>query len=309
MYGRTEPHLRVSKTFPPEDERQQARLSARGARTFDDLWAAYCEFFGIDGPGGAAVLRLAEEVQKDYPEVDLWDSHRGLYPLLEDVLLHSAQRFDASKGSFLKLFERNLRQRMSRDRARAAQAARKRPDAARARTTGPDGDEAGEAFLRWAVRLYRQALVSLDRPTRVYIALRMAGEPVKDIATVLGVSEKTLSNKYGFGVKGDDFSKLAGRVRREVDRLVASLPGQSLALLVRHLLDEADLKPDSVGRLLGVKVEGAGYEGVPLLDEATLLEKLGWAEETDANSGAQPGRSGPPGGVSLTESFGSRLCA
>lgn len=294
-----------------KQERQGVRKLARGARTFSELVKVYLLFFGIDEADSRRILQAAREVAANYPTVDLWDNPAGVYPILEEVLLHTAQSHDPTKGPFLKLFRRNLQQRLHRDTVRSRQATcqERQHRAAYDEERPPTRrDGANNAYWRWAGYLYEEAVARLDAHTQTYIHMRLADRSVKAIAQHLGVPEKTLWNKYGGGPRRDNYEKLARRIRKAIGRMVDDLPEAHRQCLVRHLLDEAGLTRGGVEKLLGIPLCGIDFEGIPLLDEADLLGVLGWGENNSENFGSKPGRLGPVKGVCIVETPTLRRC-
>ncbi len=100
-----------------------------------------------------------------------------------------------------------------------------------------------------------------------YHRMQLDGSAVKEIAEHLGLSEKTLWNKYG----GDKLDKL---IQLKVRELVLNLPAEHRRLLVAHLLEEVGLTRAEVERMLGIAV--VGEVGGRVLEEDDLLELLGW---------------------------------
>jgi hypothetical protein len=244
---------------------------ARGARTFAELYAAY----RLTWPAAEAdaeadadhLLRLAHKVAAKFPDIELWDP-------LEECLQHTMRHYEPDKGRFDKLFQRNLRELLRKKSARAAekQAKEKRRERHAVAVHHEAllrraGDAASAAWKRWAGRLLDLVAVRLDEQTRTYLRMRRDEAAVKEIAEVLGVTEKTLWNKFGG-------NKLAGKIQQEVRLLVLELPAEHRQLLLRHLLEDSGLTQADVERLLGVEVVGDGVG--PVLGEESLLEILGW---------------------------------
>ncbi len=262
-----------------KDDRDLARQLAWHSRTFDELWAEYLRFFSVeDGPDGDQIRDVGRKVAA-YHGVTLEES------VLAEVLLSTAQNFDPTRGSFLRLLRRNLHQRVLRDAKRAAG----RPDSKALRVddyaevlAAKEEDEAEEAHRRWRKHLLRVALLHVDPQTRAYVVMEQDGVPVTEIARRLGVTAKTLWNKYG-AAERDDYRRVGRRLREALDRAVASLPGHHFRALVRHLLVEAGHRPDAVGQLLGVSVGTIDYRSAPLLEEGDLLDVLGLTQMFEEN--------------------------
>lgn len=260
-------------------QRRLAREQAHDARDLSELAARYCKYFGVGEPHipHASDLRkvVAEVVDKDHQFI-VWDNHAGPYPVLDDVLLFTAQAFDASKGSFLRLFKTNLRRRVRRDRQRMAGDALGEANSRAAYVHERRGgvlDEVEVSYTRWMSYLFEEAVARLDPKTALYIRLRLRGVSVQDIARQLGVCEKTLWNKFG-----GDIEKQGRRVRRELRKMLTGLPVRHLHLLARHLRDEAGLPQKLVESLLQMPIDGLNLS-VPLLDEEAILELLGWTKK------------------------------
>jgi hypothetical protein len=212
------------------------------------------------------LLGIALRVAQEFPRVDLWEH-------VEPVLKHSMNWYDPKKGPFTKLFESTLRERLKKAVARLALATRRRRGyerrgAEEARRRRAERDDVADAYHRWRIYLLDLAMERLDRRTRLYVEMRRVGASVKQTAAALGVTEKTLWNKYG----GDKDAEMVGR---EVRALVLELPPDRRQLLVRHLLDEVGLSKAQVQRLLcGATV--ADEPAARVLEEPDLLEALGW---------------------------------
>jgi hypothetical protein len=268
---------------------------ARGEPTFLNLCTRYSDFWGVQGADAHQLLRVARAVASEFPSVAWWDC-------VDDVLLHTFQAFQPGMAAFATLFERNLRERLKRDAARAAEDAREEREALAVYAVimrHTRKDERAEAYARWSNYLFEQAVARLDWQTREYLRLRLDGTPVKAIAKHLGVTEKTLWNKYGnWDREGNQ--KLAERVRREVRRLVLELPDKHRRLLVRHLRDEAGLSAADVERLLGHALGlFAPADRSRVLEEEDLLELLGWDKSVAF-------RARRPGGFEKTGSISRR---
>jgi hypothetical protein len=271
------------------EQRKAARALAKDARTFRELCAVYGAFFGLDGLDADRIERLAMRAAADRPEA-LWGGRKNsAFPVLEDVLLYTAQSYDPEKWlSFEKLFEMNLRQRLKRDAARNAQDAHRERWSIRKHNARlqDDSTEVEVAFKKWTHVLYGEAVARLGPDASYYISLRLAGMKVKAIAKELGVTEKTLRNRFGYlGMRGGDHRKLTALVREKVNELVKQLPPYHRKVLVRHLLDEAGLPQHPVERLLGMSIEGLKGGDILLRDETDVLELLGWKNWSGTSGG------------------------
>lgn len=211
----------------------------------------------------AAVLAVARKVAADFPQADLWDQLQG-------ALEQATRSFQAGDGQFIPYFALVLRQRFRK--AAAAEWAR----AARTMELGPgvdvaapaDDDDPGPAFRRWALRLAREAAGLLGMEAWAVLAGRLEGRSDADLARQLCVTPEYLNRRYG----GEKLPRL---VRRAVRDTVADLPADRRAMLVRHLSEEAGLSPAEVRALLATDDLPSPHAG-RLLDEAALLETLGW---------------------------------
>jgi hypothetical protein len=235
----------------------------QSASTFAELYAGYKTIWPHANADTDRLLSLAQTIAAEYPDVDFWYQ-------LDRCLRHTMGGFDPTKGPFERLFVRNWRERLRkltlREAKKLAQQRRREREAAKIRAEAlrrPDHVES--AYTQWSRRLLDLASERLDSQTRTYLEMKRAGIPVKNIASMLGVTAKTLWNKLGG-------NKLANRVRREVRQLVLELPPQHRQLLERHLLEEAGFTPNDVERLLGVRLMSPCIG--PILDEEALLKIL-----------------------------------
>lgn len=227
---------------------------------------------------GEHLLRVAQAVAAKFPGIDIWDGHRDNNCLLEEVLRSSMRKYAASKGTFARFFERNLRERLRKETARGAQrearrVLQEREAALAGQRRLTQADEVAATCRRWAVRLLDLAAERLDSQTQVYLRMRRNGASTEDIAPALGIPERSVLNRYGG-------QKLRRRVREQVRKLVLSLPKLHRRLLVRHLLDEVGLSPGVVEELIGIPV--VAEDSVPVMEEEALLALLGWSEESAA---------------------------
>jgi len=162
----------------------------RHARTFADLYEQYRQTWPApDAPAGQ-LLRVARQITAE-SQVELWDH-------LDTCLRHSMRWYTPARGPFLKLFERNLRERLRKATARDARARRRERRALAAHAKYPEKPCPREAaFTRWAARLLDLVAARLDEQARTYLERRRRGFSVKQIAAALGVTPKTLWNKFG----------------------------------------------------------------------------------------------------------------
>src|SRR6478752_102513 len=134
------------------------------ATTFADLFSeylfhwpeAFCEVLrsGPTSKGYADhLLRRAHAVADEFPRVELWD-------VLERALWHSMKWYDARKGTFEKLFEHNLRERLRKATARSLGAATRAARLERLAVVGntqarrdADLDGVAAGYERWSVYL------------------------------------------------------------------------------------------------------------------------------------------------------------
>jgi hypothetical protein len=244
--------------------------SSRSATTFEDLFVAYLAVW----PDAAAeagnkprryakrLYRHAQAVAGEYADVDFWR-------WLDAALMDSMRWY--SHGPFDCFFEANLRHRLQTAVAKKQQNAVRRArregryvkDVARRVGYG----DVAEAYHRWSLYLLDAVSDSLDPHTRLAVTMRRKNASRADIAQALGVSEKTVTNKYGK-------KQLARRVRTQVRRLVLGLPDDVRALLVSHLIDEVGLSVAEVESLLAGPVTADVV--VPVRGEGAVLEALGW---------------------------------
>src|SRR6266545_201116 len=99
------------------------------------------------------LLRLAQRVATEFPKTEMWDH-------LAEALRHSMRWYDARKGPFDKLFEKNWRERLRKATARAREQARRRRQAEKEYAlsrAGRAADDADSAFDRWAALLLDRA--------------------------------------------------------------------------------------------------------------------------------------------------------
>jgi hypothetical protein len=213
--------------------------------------------------------QVAVDVARHYPKVELTD-------YVEKVLQDTLRWFKPQKGQFGPLFARELRRRLNKERKDAAKDAKKEADAvneSEARRCSEAG--AGE---RWCKYLFEMALARMDSQTRTHIRLTLEGVPVKDIAIVLGKSEKTLRNRYGSP------AKLAQLVKKRVVELVIELSNEQRRLLFSHLVEVAGMSLAQVSDLLSMAVSEAEVGEANILEEEELLTTLGWTEEARRES-------------------------
>ncbi len=215
------------------------------------------------------LFRQAESIAADFPDVDLWE-------VLPGTLMHSLKWYDAKKGTFESLFRNNLREHLrktaARQAAKAEKTARRERRAAIANLQARrdrEHDEVAVAYERWSRHLLNVASERLEPDARLYVQMKRQGATVREIAKAVGLSEKTLWNKFGG-------PKLAGMVRKAVRQMVLELPVYERRLLDRHLVEEAGLSVDQAQRLLGVPI--SVDESVPVLEEDALLRKLDWGD-------------------------------
>jgi hypothetical protein len=239
------------------------------ANLFDSFmqeWPEVIAEMRADTHGYAAHLfRLAEVETSKYTNADVWEH-------LDRVLRHTMKWYEPKKGPFDKLFERNLREHLRKVAARAAQKARRRTEGERqALANRPEPDRVGAAIRRWQTLLVHVSADKMGPHAYAYLAGRLKGRTVKEVAATVSISEKTLWNKFG------NKQKFGQLVRDAVRRTVLELPIRHCQLLVRHLKDEVGLATDEVVRLLGVSLEVD--ENTPWLAEKSLLDVLGWSEK------------------------------
>ena len=222
----------------------------------------------------APVLALAELIFNDFPEV------RGDQYYLCKALEEAFSYFDLAKGN-LKLpverrFLRFVRHLLRRRLARACERRRIRRQNHQRAIHRLHKNMVAKAsqidigvYAMWSKALYDLAVSRLDQRTRTFLDLRHSGRSVREIASVLGVSTKTLSNSYGL-------SRLAPRIQKEVCGVVLGLPEASRRGIVAHLLFEGGLTLAQVGRLLCVRTSLLGVKGWkgPAPDEDAALRLL-----------------------------------
>ncbi|MCE9566176.1 MAG: hypothetical protein K8U57_29490 [Planctomycetes bacterium] len=206
----------------------------------------------------------------EFPNIEVWDH-------LEKALRHSLRWYNPTRGTYDKLFEKTLRERLEKAEARAAITKRRRQNAeaeyAIARTARTSPDERSVGFYRWASLLLDRACDRLDHRTHAFLLMRRSGVTVADIALNLGTTEQSLKNQYGG-------QKVAMKVKHAVRQMVLELTDWQRRLLVRHLLENVELQREQVQALLGVEIDA---EGVPVLPEAWLLKIIGWEKEKTRN--------------------------
>jgi hypothetical protein len=242
-------------------------------------------WFAPDGP--AQLLKLAERIfTKDFPELlaDEGYAERLVVAALRDAFRY----FDPARGNpdrpvqkrFLVYFRGVLRQRLTKGRKRLA---KRRASGAWLRAAEDCTEYPGRAsecegvaqeYAFWCHQLYNLALRRLEPRLRTYVEMRNSGRPVKEIAAVLGVSAKTLANRYGH-------SKLIKLVREAVRSVVLALPERRRRGIVAHLRYEVGLTPDEVSRLLCLArpdleeaLRLANHPGIPTTDRAGALRLL-----------------------------------
>jgi hypothetical protein len=224
-------------------------------------------------------------LEEDFPELLTDEGYAER--LIMDALCDSFQYFDPGRGNpeypvhlrFLLYFRSVLRQRLTKGRKRLA---KRRASGTWLRAAGDCAEYPGRAsecegvaqeYAFWCRQLYDLALRRLEPRLRTYVELKNSVRPLREIAAVLGVSEKTLSNRYGR-------SKLVRLVREAVRSVILGLPEGRRLGLIAHLLREVGLTPDEVGRLLCLSpsdqeaVRLVGQPGVPTPDRAGALRLL-----------------------------------
>jgi hypothetical protein len=177
------------RSLPPYPE------DPRDIRTFDDLFFAYLlewpAAFSADAgfrwryldEYSTHLLSLARDVAREYPETDLWD-------VLEPALRGAMKGYDAAKkATFDWLFERTLRERFRKHRARTVERACRRQAAEQAYAkVDAQGERVAEStFRRWSEVMLKAAGPHLDPDARSYLEMRWADAPVAAIAQALGV--------------------------------------------------------------------------------------------------------------------------
>jgi hypothetical protein len=222
---------------------------------------------------------------KDFPEV--LDEEGYTERLVVAALRDAFHYFDPARGNpdrpvqkrFLVYFRSVLRQRLTKGRKRLA---KRRASGAWLRAVGDcteyqgresEGEGVAKEYAFWSRRLYDLALRRLEPRLRTYVEMKNSGRPLREIAAVVGVSEKTLSNRYGR-------SRLIKLLREAVRSVILGLPEGRRRGLVAHLLREVGLTPDWVGRLLCLApsdqeaVQLASRPGIPTPDRAGALRLL-----------------------------------
>jgi hypothetical protein len=198
------------------------------------------------------VRSLAERIfREDFP--DLYGREGGDQRFLFETLEEAFRYFDPAKGDparavemrFLRFFRRLFSRRLGKREARDRRGRRRERGAMEgyARLPRPRYSPVAEAYGVWSKALYEAALPRVDHRTRTFLGLRLAGRGAGEIAAVLGVAPKTVSNAYGP-------ARLAERFRAAVRELVLGLPEESRLAVLAHLLFDVGLTEAQAERLL-----------------------------------------------------------
>jgi hypothetical protein len=169
------------------------------------------------------------------------------------VLVHAFARFDSGAGRqdiplerrFISCFRLWLRQHLRREqRRRGGRPFRLAPPAELERIAGAAEEDGADGMLRrWRRLLYRLAVERLDGRTRTVLESRLRGEKPGSIARRLGLSPKTLANRYSR-------SRIAEAVRGAVAEMVRGLYPRDRRRLVAHLVRDVGLADGQVAKLL-----------------------------------------------------------
>lgn len=235
------------------------------ARTYDELlqvnvmlyWKSTRPFDSdVDGD---YLKKCENKFNREFPESDA-TKH------VPSVLKNTLQHYDPAKGrKFRELFEHNLRRCLRRERSEGTYRRRRRK---LFESTSDDRAAQTEAsYDRWSLCMLNVVLPQLDDELKQYINMRRQNMAVGEIASRLGVPERSLRNRYGGG-------KLSRLVRQAIAKFVNRMPVEHVRLLTRHLLDEADLSWRDVETLIGMRFPVD--KSVPLMEEGQLLAVLGW---------------------------------